>query len=108
MNKDFRMEPANSAAAMERIIETLTEPQQMALVVAMQQAGHLTEVIQVTANERTIGSLLRGNGQLIREVGRKRVLTPLGRDVARYLTGTRSFDTLPDMDDLLPPMPDQT
>jgi hypothetical protein len=92
---------------MARIAEVMTEPQQVALVVALRQAGTTADVVQVAANERTIGSLLRGSSPLIEERGSKRVLTPLGLDVARYLMGTGDFDgMIPNMGDLLPPMPD--
>jgi hypothetical protein len=98
------MDPANAAGAMERIIEGLTEPQQMALVASLRAAKEGAEVT-VSANERTIGSLLKGDAPLIREAdGRRRVLTGLGLDVARYLKETRSFN-LPDLGSLVSGLP---
>lgn len=106
MTSEFRMSPASGTAAMERIIESLTDRQQMALVTAFRQPDGY---VRVAANEWTIGSLLRGNGPLIQEVGAMRVLTPLGQDVARYLKEEKKFSALPDISTMIPelPKPDQ-
>lgn len=103
MSKEFRMDPANAAGAMERIIEGLTEPQQMALVAALRGATEGAEVT-VSANERTIGSLLKGPAPLIREDASRRVLTGLGLDVAHYLKANRDFN-LPDLGSLVSGLP---
>lgn len=94
---------ANATSALERIAEALTEAQQLALVMAWRQASG-GSAVQVAANERTIGALLKGAGPLIEEKAGRRVLTGLGEDVAGYLSATHTF-AIPDFGSLLPEGP---
>lgn len=90
----------NASAALDRIAEVLTEAQCVALVIAWRQTDGRNPV-PVSANERTIGALMKGSGPLVEEMDGRRFLTGIGEDLARHLAGTRNFD-IPDFGVLLP------
>lgn len=93
---------ADAGEVMERIIDPLTSVQQSVLVHALEQSKRRDVVPVSSANERTVVSLMRGVSPLIRENRvRRRVLTPLGMDVAKYLIATRDFPTM-DLDSIIP------
>lgn len=93
---------ADPSEVMERIIEPLTPGQQNVLAHAMEESKRWDVVAVSSANERTVVSLMRGPAPLIRENRvRRRVLTPLGMDVAKYLIATRDFAAM-DLDSIIP------
>ncbi len=93
---------ADVGDVMERIIEPLTQAQQSVLAHAMGESKRWDVVTVASANERTVVSLMRGPSPLIRENRvHRRVLTPLGMDVAKYLIATRDFPAM-DLDSIIP------
>lgn len=101
-NDGFLMDSENSVSAMERIIESLTRSQQVVLFNALRQSDRRDVVTVDSANERTVGSLMRGEAPLIRENrAHRRVLTGLGRAVADYLIKTREFKVV-DLQSIVP------
>lgn len=101
-NDESHTGPELAVCAMERIIESLTRAQQEVLVNAMRNSRRRDVITVDSANERTIGSLMRGKAPLVWENRlHRRVLTGLGKEVAKYLISTRDTSMI-DIGSIIP------
>jgi len=78
----------------------LTQAQRRALVSALVRDPDGAQP-EITAGEHTIHALKATRPALVDQEGMRRFLTPLGREVARYLNSEGNYD-IPRMDNLVP------
>lgn len=105
MSEKFQISQETAMAALSRIVEGLTRSQQMALANAVRHAGKKGGPIPITANEQTIRFLLSGKNPLIREQGRRRFLTPLGRSLGVFVMQLPEYNDVPDISKIIPTLP---
>jgi hypothetical protein len=76
---------------MRALVGRLTQPQRRALVESLIVARMDSDVVLVDGNERSVSALIRHQPPLIVVEGRRRYLSPLGLDMARFLYATGEF-----------------
>lgn len=88
MTLEFTTSPE---ALMRALVGHLTKPQRTTLVESLIVSRMDHDVVLVDGNERSIAALTKHRPPLVITDGRRRYLSPLGLDMARFLYTTGEF-----------------